>query len=143
MALHKQQILWSDGGFMPLHIACHQRSSFCDQPAQVQHDLPGVAITDGLLHLRCYPVLSVQAVWANAGNLKLTFPIAIAATQLAWGMIAAPGGLGGTRSTAAHLASLKWGTDYLMACRPSTTDFVAQARSSTQPSQPKCCVVGW
>ena len=66
----------------------------------------------------------------HAGNLKLTFPIAIAATQLAWGMIAAPGGFAGSPSTAAHLASLKWGTDYLMACRPSTTDFVAQARNT-------------
>ncbi|KAL3162306.1 hypothetical protein ABBQ32_009993 [Trebouxia sp. C0010 RCD-2024] len=44
--------------------------------------------------------------WYEGGsNLKLTFPIAIAATQLAWGMIAAPGGLGGTRSTAAHVGS--------------------------------------
>jgi len=24
------------------------------------------------------------------------------------------------------LASLKWGTDYLMACRPSSTEFVGQ-----------------
>ena len=65
-----------------------------------------------------------------AGNLKLTFPTAIAATQLAWGMIAAPGGFSGSASTGAHLASLKWGTDYLMACRPSSTEFVAQVISS-------------
>ena len=71
----------------------------------------------------------------NAGNLKLTFPIAIAATQLAWGMIAAPGGFAGSPSTAAHLASLKWGTDYLMACRPSTTDFVAQARNTVHAAK--------
>ena len=79
-------------------------------------------------HSAC--LLSNMRCAVNAGNLKLTFPIAIAATQLAWGMIAAPGGFAGSPSTAAHLASLKWGTDYLMACRPSTTDFVAQASNT-------------
>ncbi|KAL0033640.1 hypothetical protein WJX79_009306 [Trebouxia sp. C0005] len=65
--------------------------------------------------------------WYEGGsNLKLTFPTAIAATQLAWAMIAVPGAFTSTPSTKAHLASLKWGTDYLLACRPSSTEFVAQ-----------------
>ena len=73
----------------------------------------------------------VHSVACNgAGNLKLTFPIAVAATQIAWAMIAAPGAFASTPSTKAHLASLKWGTDYLMACRPSPTQFVAQVRPS-------------
>ncbi len=41
-------------------------------------------------------------------------------------MIAVPGAFDSTPSTKAHLASLQWGTDYLMACRPSSTVFVAQ-----------------
>ena len=71
----------------------------------------------------CTPLTACYTV---AGNLKLTFPTAIAATQLAWAMIAVPGAFTSTPSTKAHLASLKWGTDYLLACRPSSTEFVAQ-----------------
>ncbi len=71
----------------------------------------------------CAPL---TACYAAAGNLKLTFPIAVAATQLAWAMIAVPGAFASMPSTKAHLASLKWGTDYLLACRPSSTEFVAQ-----------------
>ena len=65
-----------------------------------------------------------------AGNLKLTFPTAIAATQIAWAMIAAPGAFASSPSTSAHLSSLQWGTDYLMACRPTSWDFVAQVSLS-------------
>ena len=68
-----------------------------------------------------------------AGNLKLTFPTAVAATQLAWGMLAAPEGYSSSPSTSAHLASLQWATDYLMACRPSANQFVAQVRTFMVP----------
>ena len=71
-----------------------------------------------------------DGVLFDTGNLKLTFPIAIAATQLAWAMIAVPGAFDSTPSTKAHLASLQWGTDYLMACRPSSTEFVGQVSLS-------------
>ena len=71
----------------------------------------------------CTPLTACDTA---AGSLKLTFPVAIAATQLAWAMIAVPGAFASTPSTKAHLASLKWGTDYLLACRPSSTEFVAQ-----------------
>ena len=75
----------------------------------------------------CYAVCTLlTACYTVAGNLKLTFPIAVAATQLAWAMIAVPGAFASTPSTKAHLASLKYGTDYLLACRPSSTEFVAQ-----------------
>ena len=87
----------------------------------------------------CTPLTACYTV---AGNLKLTFPIAIAATQLAWAMIAVPGAFDSTPSTKAHLASLQWGTDYLMACRPSSTVFVAQVSPGLKlwhPLPAMCC----
>lgn len=41
-------------------------------------------------------------------------------------MLAAPQGFSNSPSTAAHLASLKWAVDYLMACHTSASAFVAQ-----------------
>jgi len=51
-------------------------------------------------------------------------------------MIAVPGAFASTPSTKAHLASLKWGTDYLLACRPSSTEFVAQVSSDLKLLHP-------
>ena len=118
----------SDVGLLRLCTICSRELHLCIPLPWSPQCLPGVAIIGWYACL--YPLLSNVQCGMHAGNLKLTFPIAIAATQLAWGMIAAPGGFAGSPSTAAHLASLKWGTDYLMACRPSPTEFVAQARKA-------------
>lgn len=78
-----------------------------------------------------------------AGNLKLTFPTAVAVTQLAWGMLAAPEGFSSSPSTSAHLASLKWGVDYLMACQPSSSEFVAQVSNLGLVHDVLWCSVLW
>jgi hypothetical protein len=86
----------------------------------------------------CAPLTACYTV---AGNLKLTFPIAVAATQLAWAIITVPGAFASTPSTKAHLASLKWGTDYLLACRPSSTEFVGQVSPDLKLLRPLSAVL--
>lgn len=57
--------------------------------------------------------------WASgaggcADNLKLTFPIAAATFQMAWGIASLPGSGAGVSQQV--FTEIRWATDYLLAC---------------------------
>jgi hypothetical protein len=48
------------------------------------------------------------------GDLKLTMPTAFTVSMLAWGLLAFPGSYAKSGNTAPALASVRWGSDYLL-----------------------------
>jgi hypothetical protein len=63
---------------------------------------------------------------AATDNLKLTFPIAAATLQMAWGLISLPGDVPEMQDV---LEELTWATTYLLACRTSNDSLVSQVSS--------------
>lgn len=65
-----------------------------------------------------------------ADNLKLTFPMATAATQIAWGLYASPGGFERSGQGLSYAVdNLQWVTNYLGLCANNGSYVVAQVRS--------------
>ena len=68
-----------------------------------------------------------------AGNLKLTFPIAAATFQMAWGIASLPGKGNGVDQQV--FTEIRWATDYLLACY-SGSSLIIQARLSASLPPP-------
>ncbi|KAL4443449.1 hypothetical protein ABPG75_011186 [Micractinium tetrahymenae] len=63
----------------------------------------------------------------DAGDhLKLNFPLATSLAFLAWGALEFPQAYAATFTTADALDNLRWGADYLMACNPTPSSYIAQ-----------------
>lgn len=69
----------------------------------------------------------------SADNLKMTFPIAAAVLNMAWGVVTLPEGAAADPSV---LAELRWGADYLSACLITNSSLVVQARAPLPPQLP-------
>lgn len=70
---------------------------------------------------------SSDSVHGCADNLKLTFPIAAAVFQMAWGVASLPSSGAGVNQQI--FTEMRWATDYLLACFGNTT-LVTQANLS-------------
>lgn len=95
----------------------------CKSDLNIQHLLP-FHITIGYSE---HSDSHVTFLLFCADNLKLTFPIAAAALQIAWGVASLP--------TSASLddqvyQQLRWAGDYLLACRLTPDTLVSQVVSS-------------
>ena len=66
--------------------------------------------------------------FACADNLKVTFPIAAATFQMAWGIASLPGSGAGVDQQV--FAEMRWATDFLLACFNGSS-LVTQACLST------------
>ncbi len=101
--------------------------------------LPSLQLSRGMVSTkRRQPILSTVAVsvefsarmscaCAYADNLKLTFPVAAATFQMAWGVASLPGKGNGVNQQV--FTEVRWATDYLLACY-SGSSLVIQARLS-------------
>ena len=65
----------------------------------------------------------------------MTFPIAAAVLNIAWGVASLPAG---ASVDAAVLDELRWGTDYLTACMVTSSSLVVQAWTAA-PHLAACC----
>ncbi|RMZ53156.1 hypothetical protein APUTEX25_005145, partial [Auxenochlorella protothecoides] len=63
----------------------------------------------------------------DAGDyLKLNFPLGTSLAFLGWGLLEFPAGYDAAGLTARAKASLKWGTDYLVACHVAEDQYIGQ-----------------
>ena len=67
---------------------------------------------------------------AGGSYLKFTFPTAYTITQLSWGVVEYRDGFEKVGELAEALQTIKWGTDYLLACHSSPSKIVAMFGSS-------------
>ena len=67
-----------------------------------------------------------------AGNLKMTMPIAVATTQVAWGYSLSPNGYRSGNSSVLVADMLQWAGNYLTLCQNGTSYAVQVSWSTVQ-----------